>query len=187
MTTPPMIRPGVAWGHPGHGRAVGAVERPHQPARAGVDTFDHLHVAVALEVTDGRAAHGVPTEVGPPHDVAVRVGAEQGVGVRGPRVERAGAEGDAGLPAGQEVAHRRGRVDRLVGVVVADEVAAGAEDPQVATGRVGHPVGHARRRVAALDHLGLPVAVEVGQGRRGEAAVGGEERPTREERAVARR
>ncbi len=53
-------------------------------------------------------------------------------------------------------------------------------------GRVRLAVGHTRRRVTAFDDLGLPVAVEVGQRRRGEAAVGGEEGPAGQDRPVGR-
>jgi hypothetical protein len=87
-------------------------------------------------------------------------------------------------PLARKFAHRRRGVDRLVGVVVADQVAPGAEHPQVPSGCRSGRRPLAGGRVTALDHLGLPVAVEIGQRRGGEPAVGGEERPSREHRAV---
>ena len=180
---PPDDGAGGGLGPAGQRRTVGAVEGPDQSAGSGVGPFEHLHIAVAFDVTDGRAPGGGSPEVGPPHDAARGVGPEQGVGVGGSRVVGPGAEGDAGLAPAQEVAHGRRGVHGLVGVVLADQIATGPEHPQVPPGGVRLAVGHPGGRVAPLDHLGLPVSVEVGQRRGGEPAVGGEEGPPGQDRA----
>ena len=94
----------------------------------------------------------------------------------------AGAEDDPdGGRTTEELPDRRGGLDGLVGVVVAVETGTGlrasrvtgrAQDPQVAAVGVVHAVGDAGGRIASLDDLGLSVAVEVGQRRRGEVAIG---------------
>ena len=83
--------------------------------------------------------------------------------------------------------------DRLVGVVLAIEptirlgrpaLPAGLRILQVAAIGVVLAVRHAGGRVAPLDDLRRPVAVEVGQGRRGEIAIGLEPREAGEERSA---
>ena len=127
----------------------------------------------------------LPPEVDPPDHVAVGVDGEELVGVRGARVEGAGTEGDAHSTSAEEVPDGRRRVDGLVGVMVADQVPAGTQNPDMAAVLVLHVIGVAGRRVPALDDLGSAVAVQVGQRRCGESAVGREERPAGEHGAVA--
>ncbi len=150
---------------PRHRGAVRAVERPHQPARAGVGTLDHLDVAVTLEVADGRAVGRRPAEVGLPDDAAPGVQGEDRVGVGCARVIGAGADRDPGLATGEEVPDRRRRVHRLVGVMVTDQVAAGTEHPDMSAVAVGLTVRDPRGRVPTLDHVGLAVPVQVGERR----------------------
>ena len=66
----------------------------------------------------------------------------------------------------------------------ASRVAGRAQHPQVTAVGIGHAVGDAGGRVAPLDDLGLPVAVEVGQRGRGEVAVGLEPREPVQHRPV---
>ena len=96
-------------------------------------------------------------------------------------VRQAGAH-HPGRPAGQEAPHGRRGVDRLVGVVVADQIAARAQHPHVAALCVVLAQAETGGLVAPLDDLGPPRAVEVGQVGRREHAVGGEEGPARERR-----
>ena len=160
--------------------AVRPVEGPHQPARAGVDAFDDLLGAVAEHVADGRAADGVPAQVGPPGDAAVGVGGEQRVAsptrpgstTRYRRRSRSARRPGSCRP--RSTSRRSGWCrSRRSGCRRRRAPAGGRRWCTVWS------VGLAGRRVTALDDLGLPVAVEVGQRRRGEAAVGGEERPAR--------
>ena len=113
-----------------------------------------------------------------------------------PAVEAPVADGDADATAGKELADcRRGAVDVLVGVVLADEAtgrvegASGAgarDDADVPAVAVGLAVGAPGARVTAADDLVVAVGVEVGQGGRREHRVSGEPREPAEHRAVAR-
>ena len=61
MTIPPMIRPEVAWGHPGMAAPLDPLRAHTRPPGPGVDALEDLDVPVTLDVTDGRAADGVAT------------------------------------------------------------------------------------------------------------------------------
>ncbi len=174
------LRPSGQW------CTVRPVEYPHGSTRSGVGPLDHFHRAVTSHVTDGRAVNRVAAQVGLPHDVAMGIRSEHRVGVGCPRKVRTGSEGDTGRASGQETPHRRRRVDRLVHMVIADEVATSAQNPKVTTVGIGDPIGHTGAGVTSLNNFGLSVAVQVGQRRCGEPAVRGEERPSREHRPVHR-
>ncbi len=107
------------------------------------------------------------------------------VRVGGVRAEVAGAGHDAHLTGAQELPDGGRGLHDLVGLVLAEQGAGTADDPDVAAVRVQVPelvTGHrVVGGVAAFDHLVLAVGVEVGDGGGGENGVGVEERPPGED------
>jgi len=150
----------------------GGTERVH---RAGERPFDHLQIAVAEAIGQGRAAQGGAVELRLPHLVAVGVDGEDVVGVGRAGPIRARAEDDAGLGAREDVTNRRRRAHSLVDLVVAVEAGVGSaapvslltENADLPAGDVVGAVGHAGVGVATLDDLVLTRdAFDIGDCRR---------------------
>ena len=160
-------------------RSGGGVEDPDRPrsARALIGALHHLERPVAQHVRQRRRRGGAAVELGRPLQLAVGVVRLHGIGVRSAREVGAGAHHDARRTAGEETAHCRRGVHRLVGVGPADLVALGAEDPKMAPVSIGLALAGAGGLVPADGDLGLAGAVQVGDGRGGVGAVGVEERP----------
>ena len=170
---------------PDHG-AVAGVEGPHRSgATSLIGAFDEGELPVPPYVGQGGAPTGGAVERVAPDLIAPRVEHLDGVLVA-PRVEGAGARGDAECTTGKDRAHRGRGVDLFVRVGGADQAAMVVEDAQVAPVLVLAAVGHAGRGCTADDDLVLPGAIEIADGRRGEHAVGREEGPPTETGAVRR-
>ncbi len=161
------------------GPAGTAVQDPDRPGPSGalVGALHDLHRSVAQHVGQRRGREGAAIEPGRPSQPAMAVIGLQGVGVRGAGEERSRPHHDAGGATPEEAAHRRGRVDDLVGVGPADLLSLSGQDPEMAPVGVGLASALTGGLVAADDDLALTGAVEIGQCRRGVRAVGVEERP----------
>ena len=157
------------------GLAAGGVQHPDRATGALGD----LQLAVAQHVGQRWAARGAAVQGLCPPQVATRVDGDQLVGVGGTGVVVAEAGHDAVGRAGIEELPDRGRgLHHLVGLVLAGEPAVGlalagvagrAQYPQLAAVVVLRVVGESAARVVPLDDVGLAVAVDVGEGRRGES------------------
>ncbi len=161
-----------------HGPAGGTVEHPDRTTASGICALDDVEVSGALYVSQRRAAESAPVEPGRPLRLAGRVKSPDRVGIARSREKCACSDHDPSGPTREEVAYRGGRVDGLVGVVIANQPPSRIEHANVAPLRILLPEGVAGRLVAAFHDVQLSGAVEVGEGGGREVAVGRVERPS---------
>ncbi len=164
-------------------RARARIERPDRSRPVRIDrAFDHGELAVALDVSEGRAAARGAVQLVAPDLVAPGVVDLDRVLVAAVP-ETSGARRDSVGPAGQEWPDGRRGVDLLVRGGVADETAVVVVDPQLAPVRILLPVGDAVGGRSSHREVVAPGAVKIAHGGSGEHAVGGELGPPGRRRA----